>query len=56
MEGEIQSKVCALSARGRYFPNLDHTLQPLCTFDNFRRFMTLLHEALVNPEGTFPRF
>ncbi|MCC6123977.1 MAG: hypothetical protein IT426_03370 [Pirellulales bacterium] len=44
-----------LLRRGRFFPNLDHTLQPFCTFDNFRRFMTALHDALNNPEGTFPR-
>jgi hypothetical protein len=55
IEGEIRAKVPRLRARGRYFPNLDHSLQPLCTFDNFRRFMTQLHEALGNPEGEFPR-
>ncbi len=55
IETEIQHKVPPLLNRGRYFPNIDHTLQPMCTFDNLRRFMTLLHDVLGNPEGTFPR-
>lgn len=55
IEPEIRGKVPPLLRRGRYFPNIDHTLQPMCTFDLFCRFMTLLHDALGNPEGTFPR-
>ncbi len=54
IEAEIQAKAPLLKF-GRYFPNIDHTLQPMCTFDNFRRFMTVLHETLGNPEGDFPR-
>jgi len=56
IEGEIRSKVPPLLTRGGYFPNADHSLQPLATFDNLRRFMTVLHDACDNPEGTFPRF
>jgi len=52
---EIRSKVPALLETGRYFPNGDHGLQPLVTFPNLCRFMTLLHEATGNPEGQFPR-
>jgi len=52
---EILGKVPPLLARGGYFPNGDHGIQPLVTFDNLRRFMTLLHEVCNNPEGTFPR-
>ncbi|HBO43808.1 MAG TPA: hypothetical protein DD670_07730 [Planctomycetaceae bacterium] len=55
IESEIRGKAPALLERGRYFPNIDHTLQPMCTFDNLRRFMTVLHEVLGNPEGSFPR-
>jgi hypothetical protein len=55
IEREIMSKVPPLLARGRYFPNGDHGLQPLVTFDNLCRFMTLLHEVMGNPEGEFPR-
>jgi len=40
---------------GRYFPNGDHGLQPFVDFENLCQFMTLLHEATENPEGTFPR-
>ncbi|MHC4715581.1 MAG: uroporphyrinogen decarboxylase family protein [Planctomycetota bacterium] len=53
--GEIGSKVPPLLATGRYFPNGDHGLQPLVTFPNLCRFMTLLHEATGNPLGEFPR-
>ena len=56
MKSEITSKVPLLLELNRYFPNIDHTLQPMCTYDNVRRFMTLLHEAIGNPEGTFPRW
>jgi hypothetical protein len=52
---EILAKVPPLLARGGYFPNGDHGIQPLITFDGLRRFMTLLHEVTRNPEGTFPR-
>ncbi|MDD4891772.1 MAG: uroporphyrinogen decarboxylase family protein [Phycisphaerae bacterium] len=52
---EITCKVPPLLEAGRYFPNGDHGLQPLVTFDNMCRFMTLLHEVTGNPEGEFPR-
>lgn len=52
---EILGKVPALLARGGYFPNGDHGLQPLVTFPSLCRFMTLLHEVCGNPEGEFPR-
>lgn len=55
IQQEIMSKVPPLLAEGRYFPNGDHCIQPLATFDNLCRFMTLLHEATGNPEGQFPR-
>ncbi|MCX7804843.1 MAG: hypothetical protein N3A38_06595 [Planctomycetota bacterium] len=52
---EIMGKVPGLLETGRYFPNGDHGIQPLVTFPNLCRFMTLLHEVCGNPEGTFPR-
>jgi len=55
IEPEIRGKVPALLARGRYFPNGDHGIQPLVTFASLCRFMTVLHEACNNPEGEFPR-
>jgi len=55
IEGEIMSKVPPLIAKGRYFPNGDHGIQPLVTFPALCRFMTLLHEVCGNPEGEFPR-
>jgi hypothetical protein len=55
MATEIEFKVPPLLKQGRYFPNIDHTLQPMCTYDNVCRFMTLLHDTLNNPEGKFPR-
>ncbi len=55
IEPEVLGKVPRLLASGRYFPNLEHAPQPMATFDNFRRFMTLLHDVTNNPEGTFPR-
>ncbi len=55
IEPEITSKVPPLIEKGRYFPNGDHGIQPLVTFENMRRFMTLLHEVTGNPEGEFPR-
>ncbi|NSW57548.1 MAG: hypothetical protein HPY44_16180 [Armatimonadetes bacterium] len=55
IEAEIMSKVPPLLARGGYFPNGDHGIQPLVTFPALCRFMTLLHEVCNNPEGEFPR-
>lgn len=52
---EIMSKVPGLLEKGGYFPNGDHGIQPLATFENLCRFMTLLHEVTGNPEGEFPR-
>ena len=52
---EVLSKVPPLLAKGRYFPNGDHGLQPLVTFPNLCRFLTILHEVTGNPEGEFPR-
>jgi len=52
---EILSKVPPLLKKGRYFPNGDHGIQPLVTFENLCKFMTLLHEVTGNPEGEFPR-
>ncbi len=55
IEPEIQSKVPGLLKTGRYFPNLDHSLQPMCTFKNLCRFLTHLHKTTGNPLGRFPR-
>ena len=55
IEPELRRKVPPLLARGRYFPNGDHGIQPLVTFNGLCRFMTLLHEMCGNPEGEFPR-
>jgi hypothetical protein len=55
IEEEITSKVPLLLKKGRYFPNADHSLQPLATFKNLCRFMTILHQVCSNPEGEFPR-
>jgi len=55
IEKEIMTKVPPLLAKGRYFPNLEHVLQPMATFENLCKFMTLLHEVTGNPEGEFPR-
>lgn len=55
VEPEIMSKVPPLLATGGYFPNGDHGIQPLATFPNLCRFMSLLHEVTNNPEGEFPR-
>ena len=52
---EILGKVPRLLERGGYFPNGDHGLQPLVTFESLCKFMTLLHEVTGNPEGEFPR-
>jgi hypothetical protein len=55
IEPQIMSKVPPLLERGGYFPNGDHGIQPLVTFENMCKFMTLLHEVAGNPEGEFPR-
>lgn len=55
IEPEIMGKVPRLLSHGGYFPNGDHGIQPLVTFDNLCRFMTLLHNVTANPEGEFPR-
>ena len=55
IEPELTSKVPPLLEKGRYFPNLEHAMQPMATFRNLCRFMTLLHEMTGNPEGEFPR-
>jgi len=55
IEKEILGKVPPLLAKGRYFPNGDHGIQPLVTFPSLCRFMTVLHEVCRNPEGEFPR-
>ena len=55
IEDEIMSKVPALLEKGYYFPNGDHGIQPLASFENLCKFMTLLHEVCGNPEGEFPR-
>lgn len=55
IEPEVMKKVPALLEKGRYFPNGDHGIQPMVTFDNLCRFMTILHEVCGNPEGEFPR-
>ena len=52
---EIMSKVPGLLKTGRYFPNGDHGIQPMATFENLCKFMTLLHEVCENPEGEYPR-
>ena len=55
IEPEIRAKVPPLLARRGYFPNGDHGLQPMVTFPNLQKFMTILHEVCNNPEGEFPR-
>ena len=55
IEPEIMSKVPPLLEHGGYFPNGDHGIQPLVTFENLCKFMTLLHEVCGSPEGEFPR-
>lgn len=52
---EIMSKVPLMLEKGGYFPNGDHSIQPLVTFENLCKFFTLLHEVTGNPEGEFPR-
>jgi uroporphyrinogen decarboxylase len=55
IEKEILTKVPAMLAQGRYFPNCDHGIQPFVSFDNMRKFMTLLHEVTGNPEGEYEK-
>lgn len=55
IEPELMRKVPPLLAQRGYFPNGDHGIQPLATFEGLRRFMALLHELCGNPEGEFPR-
>ncbi|MFC1671740.1 hypothetical protein ACFL01_01260 [Planctomycetota bacterium] len=55
IEPEIMNKVPKLLEKGRYFPNGDHGIQPMVTFDGLRKFMTILHETCDNPEGEFER-
>lgn len=52
---EIMGKVPGLIKKGFYFPNGDHGVQPLATFENLCKTMTLLHEVCENDEGSFPR-
>lgn len=56
IEQEITEKVPPLLDKGRYFPNGDHGIQPMVTFSNLCKFMTILHEVCNNPEGEFPRW
>ncbi len=53
IQDEIMNKVPAMIKTGRYFPNIDHSLQPMCTFKNLCAFMKILHEVLGNQEGQF---
>jgi len=55
IEPEIMGKVPTLLEKGGYFPNGDHGIQPLVTFPNLCRFMTILHEVCGNTEGEFVR-
>jgi len=55
IEQEIMGKVPPLLKKGYYFPNTDHFIQPLATFENLCRFMTLLHEVCENPEGNITK-
>jgi len=50
IEPEIRSKA-PLVEQGGYFPNADHSLQPLLTFNNVCKFMTVLHNASRTPHG-----
>lgn len=55
IEQEIMSKVPPLLEKGGYFPNGDHGIQPMVTFPNLCKFMTILHEVCNNPAGDFPQ-
>ena len=54
IDNEIYGKA-ALLEDGRYFPNLEHGMQPTATFDGLKKFMTALHDITDNPEGEFRR-
>ncbi len=56
IEGEIAAKVVPMLKSGRYFPNIDHSLQPMCTFKNLCHFMNVLHKATNNPLGQFYQY
>jgi len=56
IEPEIEGKVPEMLSYGRYLPNIDHSLQPMCTFSNLCRFMDLLHEVTGNPLGEFREY
>jgi len=49
------AKVREFLKQGRYFPNADHLIQPLVTFEGLCLCLTALHDILGNPEGEFPR-
>ena len=51
----VLGKVPQLLESGGYFPNGDHGLQPLVSFESLCKFMTVLHDVCGNPEGEFPR-
>lgn len=53
IESEITSKVPNLLSLGKYFPNIDHSLQPMCTFPNLCEFMKKLYKVTNNPSGKF---
>ena len=55
IEKEIIDKAIPMMKEGYYFPNTDHFIQPLASFENLCKFMTLLHDVCRNPEGKFPR-
>jgi len=52
---EIMNKVPKMIEKGRYFPNIDHGIQPLISYKSLLSVMTLLHDVLKNPEGNFQR-
>jgi hypothetical protein len=56
IESEVMSKVPKMLPYGRYLPNIDHSLQPMCTFPNLCRFMDLLHKVTANPLGEFRKY
>ena len=56
IESEVMGKVPKMLPYGRYLPNIDHSLQPICTFQNLCRFMYLLHKVTGNPLGEFRKY
>lgn len=56
IEPEINGKVPPMLKSGRYLPNIDHSLQPMCTFANLCRFLDMLHKATGNPLGEFRKY